>query len=142
MGNAYISVKCVRVRVQKFPKGVNFIYSKERKEKHANIYVVLICRFCCSLKNSFFVLVSFQDVVSFLKVPFGLGALFFFSLFCVVSHYLCGCVCVFSFFFLLSRVVVRKKLSIETRARVVAKKREISFGDESREEETKECGPE
>lgn len=96
----------------------------------------------CSLKNSFFVLVSFQDVVSFLKVPFGLGALFFFSLFCVVSHYLCGCVCVFSFFFLLSRVVVRKKLSIETRARVVAKKREISFGDESREEETKECGPE
>ena len=52
-------------------------------------------------------------------------------------------VCVsFLSFFALSCVVVRKKLSIETRARVVAKKREISFGDESREEETKECGPE
>ena len=55
----------------------------------------------CSLKNSFFWFSSsFQDVVSFFEsVPFGLGALFFFSLFCVVSHYLCGCVCVFSFFF-------------------------------------------
>lgn len=111
-------------------------------------YIVVISsfcrRFCCVLSK---ILSSgscvVQDVVSFFEsVPFGLGALFFFSLFCVVSHYLCGCVCVFSFFFLLSRVVVRKKLSIETRARVVAKKREISFGDESREEETKECGPE
>ena len=51
------------------------------------------------------------------------------------------CVCLFFLFFALS-CVVRKKLSIEARARVVAKKREISFGDESREEETKECGPE
>ncbi len=50
------------------------------------------------------------------------------------------CVSFLSFFAL--SCVVRKKLSIETRARVVAKKREISFGDESREEETKECGPE
>ena len=112
-------------------------------------YIVVISsfcrRFCCVLSK---ILSSgsrvVQDVVSFFEsVPFGLGALFFFSLFCVVSHYLCGCVCVFSFFFCsLVCSTVRKKLSIETRARVVAKKREISFGDESREEETKECGPE
>lgn len=68
-------------------------------------YIVVISsfcrRFCCVLSK---ILSSgsrvVQDVVSFFEsVPFGLGALFFFSLFCVVSHYLCGCVCVFSFFF-------------------------------------------
>ena len=106
MGNAYISVKCVRVRVQKFPKGVNFIYSKERKEKHANIYVVLICRFCCSLKNSFFVLVSFQDVVSFFESAFWSRRSLFFSLFCVLFLIICVVVCVsFLSFFALSCVV-------------------------------------
>lgn len=66
-------------------------------------YIVIsnFCRrFCCVLSK---ILSSFscrfKTSFLFLKVPFGLGALFFFSLFCVVSHYLCGCVCVFSFFF-------------------------------------------
>ena len=40
------------------------------------------------------------------RVPFGLGALVFFSLFCVVSHYLWWlCVCLFFLFFALSCVV-------------------------------------
>ena len=85
---------------------------------------------------------SFKTSFLFLKVCLLVSALSFFSLFFALFLIICVVVCVFSFFFLLSRVVVRKKLSIETRARVVAKKREISFGDESREEETKECGPE
>ena len=108
-------------------------------------YIVIssFCRrFCCVLSK---ILSSFscrfKTSFLFLKVPFGLGALFFFSLFCA-GLIICVVVCVsFLSFFALSRVV-RKKLSIEARARVVAKKREISFGDESREEETKECGPE
>ena len=83
---------------------------------------------------------SFQDVVSFFESASWSRRSLFFSLFCVFLI-ICVVVCVsFLSFFALS--CVRKKLSIETRARVVAKKREISFGDESREEETKECGPE
>ena len=96
----------------------------------------------CSLKNSFFVLVSFQDVVSFFESAFwSRRSLFFLSFLRCFSLFVWLCVCLFFLFFALS-CVVRKKLSIEARARVVAKKREISFGDESREEETKECGPE
>ena len=138
---------CARAKISKRL----ILFTAREKSKACNIYcshlqspVVVFIVF----SQKFFLLVlvssSFQDVVSFFEsLPFGLGALFFFSLFCVVSHYLCGCVCVFSFFFCsLVGSTVRKKLSIETRARVVAKKREISFGDESREEETKECGPE
>jgi len=86
--------------------------------------------------------VSFQDVVSFFESAFWSRRSLFFSLFFALFLIICVVVCVsFLSFFALS-CVVRKKLSIETRARVVAKKREISFGDESREEETKECGPE
>ena len=85
---------------------------------------------------------SFQDVVSFFEKCLLVSALSFFSLFFALFLIICVVVCVsFLSFFALS-CVVRKKLSIEARARVVAKKREISFGDESREEETKECGPE
>ena len=97
----------------------------------------------CSLKNSFFwFLCRFKTSFLFLKVCLLVSALSFFSLFFALFLIICVVVCVsFLSFFALS-CVVRKKLSIETRARVVAKKREISFGDESREEETKECGPE
>ncbi len=85
---------------------------------------------------------SFKTSFLFLKVCLLVSALSFFSLFFALFLIICVVVCVsFLSFFALS-CVVRKKLSIEARARVVAKKREISFGDESREEETKECGPE
>ena len=112
-------------------------------------YIVVISsfcrRFCCVLSK---ILSSgsrrrFKTSFLFLKVCLLVSALSFFSLFFALFLIICVVVCVsFLSFFALSCVVVRKKLSIETRARVVAKKREISFGDESREEETKECGPE
>ena len=109
-------------------------------------YIVIssFCRrFCCVLSK---ILSSFscrfKTSFLFLKVCLLVSALSFFSLFFALFLIICVVVCVsFLSFFALS-CVVRKKLSIETRARVVAKKREISFGDESREEETKECGPE
>ena len=111
-------------------------------------YIVVISsfcrRFCCVLSK---ILSSgsrrrFKTSFLFLKVCLLVSALSFFSLFFALFLIICVVVCVsFLSFFALS-CVVRKKLSIETRARVVAKKREISFGDESREEETKECGPE
>ena len=62
------------------------------------------------------------EVVSFLRC---LLTSLFFSLF---------------FLFLLSRDV--RNCQFETRALASSRRREISFGDESREEETKECGPE
>ena len=62
------------------------------------------------------------EVVSFLRC---LLTSLFFSLF---------------FLFLLSRDV--RNCQFETRALASSQRREISFGDESREEETKECGPE
>ena len=66
-------------------------------------YIVISSRLSsfllCSLKNSFFVLVSFQDVVSFFESAFWSRRSLFFLSFLRWSHYLCGCVCVFSFFF-------------------------------------------
>jgi len=68
--------------------------------------------------------VSFQDVVSFFESAFWSRRSLFFSLFFALFLIICVVVCVsFLSFFALS-CVVRKKLSIETRARVVAKKRE------------------
>ncbi len=83
---------------------------------------------------------SFQDVVSFFEsASWSWRSLFFFLIFACCFSFVWLCVSFLSFFAL---SCVRKKLSIETRARVVAKKRDISFGDESWEEETKECGSE